>query len=79
VIQGWLTGMVIKQFSTVGRALAQSFTLLVIYFIGDQVYDSGSPHTMALALVAFSLPLSNMIFVNAAAEMQKLLVTEHGS
>eukprot|EP00931_Biecheleriopsis_adriatica_P048786 TRINITY_DN28193_c0_g1_i1.p1 TRINITY_DN28193_c0_g1~~TRINITY_DN28193_c0_g1_i1.p1 ORF type:complete len:845 (-),score=153.31 TRINITY_DN28193_c0_g1_i1:58-2592(-) len=73
VAQGWLTGVVIKQFSTVGRALAQSFTLLTIYFIGDPLFNTGAPHNLSLTLVTLTIPLSNQIFVKAVSEMEKMM------
>merc|ERR1719409_284692 len=41
VIQGWLTGVVIMKFSTVLRAIAQSSTILAIYFVGDPLMNKG--------------------------------------
>merc|ERR1712039_1165683 len=73
VAQGWLTGVVIKQFSTVLRAIAQASTILVIYFIGDPLVGAGSVQNIALTLVAFSIPFSTSIFMVAASEMKKAL------
>jgi len=74
VVQGWLTGVVIKQFSTVLRAIAQASTILVIYFIGDPLINPNSVHNMPLTLVAFVIPLSTTVFNVAVSEMEKVTV-----
>jgi len=73
VLQGWLTGVVIKQFSTVLRAIAQSSTILAIYFVGDPVLNPDSVRNWVLTLVAFVVPLSTALFMTAAAEMEKVM------
>jgi len=73
VIQGWLTGQVIKQFSTVLRAIAQSSTILVIYFIGSPLLQEDESHTYPLTLTACIVPLSTATFMLSVVEMQKVM------
>lgn len=72
VLQGWLTGVVIKQFSTVLRAIAQASTLLAIYFIGDPLLNPARVENIPLTLVAFAIPLSTIVFNVAVSEMEKV-------
>lgn len=73
VAQGWLTGKIIKEFSTVLRAIAQSSTILVIYFIGDPLLCSHCAMNWPLTLVAFMVPLSTATFMVAVTEMEKVV------
>jgi len=73
VLQGWLTGVVIKQFSTVLRAIAQGTTLLAIYFVGDPLLNGSSVHNLTLTLVAFIVPLSTALFNTAVSELEKVM------
>jgi len=72
IAQGWFTGVVIKQYSTVMRAVAQASTILVIYMIGDPLVNSGSAHNAPLTLVVFLIPLSTIVFLVSASEMEKV-------
>jgi len=72
VAQSWLNGKVIKQFSTVLRAVAQSSTILVIYFIGEPLLN-GTKHTWPLTLVACLVPLSTATFMVSVSEMEKVM------
>jgi len=72
VLQGWLTGVVIKQFSTVLRAIAQGTTILAIYFVGDPLLN----HTqlnLTLTLIALIVPLSTALFNVAVSEMERVM------
>jgi len=72
VLQGWMTGFVIKRFSTLSRALAQSFTLPAIYFVGDPLLSTGAPHSLTLTLVTLIIPLSSAVFGSAVSEMERI-------
>eukprot|EP00927_Polykrikos_kofoidii_P040018 TRINITY_DN3428_c0_g2_i1.p1 TRINITY_DN3428_c0_g2~~TRINITY_DN3428_c0_g2_i1.p1 ORF type:complete len:800 (+),score=80.95 TRINITY_DN3428_c0_g2_i1:98-2497(+) len=72
VLQAWLTGIVIKQFSTVSRAIAQASTILAIYFIGAPLLDPHSIHSLSLTIVALIVPLSTTIFMVSVSELQKV-------
>eukprot|EP00929_Paragymnodinium_shiwhaense_P078258 TRINITY_DN40536_c0_g1_i1.p1 TRINITY_DN40536_c0_g1~~TRINITY_DN40536_c0_g1_i1.p1 ORF type:complete len:908 (+),score=117.45 TRINITY_DN40536_c0_g1_i1:121-2844(+) len=73
VVQGWLTGVVIKQFSTVLRAIAQASTILAIYFVGDPLLNASGVHNLPLTLVAFIVPLSTTVFMVAVSESEKTM------
>mmetsp|Transcript_1544 Transcript_1544/g.4541 ORF Transcript_1544/g.4541 Transcript_1544/m.4541 type:complete len:963 (-) Transcript_1544:30-2918(-) len=72
-IQGWLVGKVTQRFSTVHRAIADSFSLLALYFICDPLFNGTSLSNMSLNLVAFIVPLSTATFAVATSEMQKVM------
>jgi drug/metabolite transporter (DMT)-like permease len=71
--QGWLVGKVTQRFSTVHRAIADSFSLLGIYFVGDPIFNGSSLGNVSLNLVAFIVPLSTATFAVATSEMQKVM------
>jgi len=73
VLQSWLTGVVIKQFSTVLRAIAQGTTILAIYFVGDPLLNPSSVHNLTLTLIAFIVPFSTALFNIAVSEMEKVM------
>merc|ERR1719221_1407577 len=70
--QGWLVGRVTQRFSVVHRAIADSFSLLTIYFLGDPIFNHTSLSDVSLNLVAFIVPLSTATFSAATSEMQKV-------
>lgn len=70
---GWLVGRLVQSFGTVHRAIADSFSLLVIYFVGDPLLNHTSLSNMCLNLVALVVPLSVGLFNVAAAEMRKVM------
>jgi len=70
--QGWLVGKVTQRFSVVHRAIADSFSLLTIYFVGDPIFNHTSLANVSLNLVAFIVPLSTATFSVATSEMQKV-------
>jgi len=74
--QGWLVGKVTQRFSVVHRAIADSFSLLTIYFIGDPVFNHTSLSNVCLNLVAFIVPISTATFSIATSEMQKVFEAE---
>jgi len=69
--QGWLVGKVTHTFSVVHRAIADSFSLLAIYFIGDPLFNGKSLQHSGLNLVAMIVPLSTATFSVATSEMQR--------
>eukprot|EP00930_Biecheleria_cincta_P104122 TRINITY_DN9629_c0_g1_i1.p1 TRINITY_DN9629_c0_g1~~TRINITY_DN9629_c0_g1_i1.p1 ORF type:complete len:1032 (-),score=136.43 TRINITY_DN9629_c0_g1_i1:240-3284(-) len=69
-IQGWMVGKVTQRFSVLHRAIADSFSLLGIYFIGDPLLNGKSLDNHALNLVAMVVPLSTATFSVASSEMQ---------
>eukprot|EP00931_Biecheleriopsis_adriatica_P035720 TRINITY_DN20582_c0_g2_i1.p1 TRINITY_DN20582_c0_g2~~TRINITY_DN20582_c0_g2_i1.p1 ORF type:complete len:1032 (-),score=182.76 TRINITY_DN20582_c0_g2_i1:41-3136(-) len=69
--QGWMVGKVTQRFSVVHRAIADSFSLLGIYFIGDPLFNGKSLSNSALNLVAMIVPLSTATFSAATSEMQR--------
>merc|ERR1712217_416795 len=70
--QGWLVGKVTQQFSVIHRAIADSFSLLAIYFIGDPIFNHTSLSNVGLNLVAFIVPVSTATFAVATSEMRKV-------
>eukprot|EP00933_Yihiella_yeosuensis_P037856 TRINITY_DN31857_c0_g1_i2.p1 TRINITY_DN31857_c0_g1~~TRINITY_DN31857_c0_g1_i2.p1 ORF type:complete len:818 (-),score=116.91 TRINITY_DN31857_c0_g1_i2:149-2428(-) len=69
---GWIVGRVVQEFSTVHRAVADAFSLLLVYFVGDPLINGASLGNMCLNMVAFIVPLSAAIFAVAASEMKKV-------
>jgi hypothetical protein len=72
-VQGWLTGQVNKEFSTVDRAIAQSSTILVIYFIGSPLLGDRASQSQPLTLMALIVPLSTALFNLSANELKKVI------
>lgn len=70
---GWLVGKLVQAFSTIDRAIADAFSLLLVYFIGDPLLNGTSLGNMCLNLVAFIVPLSTSIFAVASTEMQRVI------
>jgi len=73
VTQSWLVGKIIKKFSTVMRAIVQSSSILVIYFIGDPLLNPNYTSNLSLTFVAFLVPLSTATFMVAVSEMEKVM------
>lgn len=73
VLQGWMTGVVIKQFSTVERAVAQAITIVFIYFFGDPIIHSKNAHNLPLTMVALLIPMSTAVFNIAEAQVEKVV------
>lgn len=72
-VQGWLVGRVTQKFSVIHRAVADSFSLLALYFIGDPIFNHTSLANTALNLIAFIVPLATATFSAASSQMQKVL------
>lgn len=75
LFQGWLGAMVSYKFSTVERAIADSFSLLLVYFLCDPLLNSKDVDDALLNIVAFIVPLSAATFMAATAEIQWLFET----
>jgi drug/metabolite transporter (DMT)-like permease len=71
-VQGWLVGQVTQRFSVIHRAIADAFSLLLIYFVGDPVFNGKSLTDAGLNLVALIVPLSTATFSIATGEMQRV-------
>mmetsp|Transcript_56980 Transcript_56980/g.146659 ORF Transcript_56980/g.146659 Transcript_56980/m.146659 type:complete len:378 (+) Transcript_56980:1824-2957(+) len=88
---GWLIGKITKSFSTVHRAIADAFSTLLLYWVGDPMVFlllNGTGFTKsisdsALDMVSFIVPLSTVTFMVAAnamrtnAEMRGALMGNH--
>lgn len=73
IAYNWLVGKLVQKFSTVHRCMADSFSLLLLYFVGDPVLSHTSLDNMCLNLVAFIVPLSSALFAVSASEMQRVM------
>jgi len=74
---GWLVGKLVQAFSTVDRAIADNFSLLLVYFIGDPLLNHTSLENMCLNLLAFIVPLSTSIFAVASSEFERATQAAH--
>jgi len=75
VIYSWVTGLVVKQFSSVYRSIADGIMLLVVYFILTPILDHTAfpPPDLAKSFVVLIIPLSGTTFSYAASEMQAVM------
>jgi len=75
VIYSWVTGVVVKQFSSVYRSIADGITLLVVYFLLTPILDQTAfpPPDLAKSFVVLIIPLSGTTFSYAASEMQAVV------
>lgn len=69
------TGLVVKQFSSVMRAIADGLNLVVIYFLLTPLLNNTGfpPGNLADDFMILIIPLSGMAFSVSAAEMQKVV------
>mmetsp|Transcript_102589 Transcript_102589/g.319691 ORF Transcript_102589/g.319691 Transcript_102589/m.319691 type:complete len:605 (-) Transcript_102589:20-1834(-) len=82
VAQGWLIGMITKQFSTIHRAIADAFSTLLLYWVGDPCVNmlvKGVRYLdlvkdLCLDMVSFIVPLSTVIFMVATSQMKEVMV-----
>jgi len=72
VFYGFITGLVVTNFGGVIRAIADNFSLLLVYTIGDPLINGTHLNDMSLNLTALILPLSSQTFSEAAEELQKI-------
>jgi len=77
VVYNWVTGLVVKEFSSVYRSVADGIMLLVVYFLLTPLLDhTGLPfEDMAKTLVCLMVPISGTTFSYAAMEMQKVMAS----
>jgi len=81
VAQGWLIGQITKQFSTIHRAIADAFSTLLLYWVGDpgvRYLVHGTPYLtsvkdFALDMVSFIVPLSTVTFMVATSQMKEVM------
>lgn len=72
VLHSTIVGMVVTRFSSVYRAVADNFSLLLVYFVGDPWVWGSSTSDKSTNLVAFILPLSSQAFTLAASELKRV-------
>jgi len=81
VVYSWVTGLVVKQFSSIYRSVADGIMLLVLYFALTPLMDQ-TPfpiQDMAKLCVVLMVPLSGTTFSYAAWEMQQAIETAEGA
>merc|ERR1740121_1202444 len=74
VVYSWVTGLVVKKFSSVYRSVADGIMLLVVYFALGLIFDGPEipPWAdLAKSFVVLMVPISGTTFSYAAAEMQQ--------
>jgi len=77
VVYSWVTGLVVKQFSSVYRSIADGLMLLLVFFILTPILDqSGFPDNLTKVFVVLIIPLSGTTFSYAASEMQAVMAAE---
>jgi len=72
VFYGFITGLVVTKFGGVLRAVADNFSLLLVYALGDPLINGTNLDDMALNLTALILPLSSQAFSQAADELKTI-------
>lgn len=84
VVYNFATGLVVKQFSSVYRSVADGIMLLFLYFVLTPWLDGAGSFPfddMAKSMVVLMVPISGTTFSYAAAEMQKVMevaTLQHG-
>lgn len=76
VIYNFATGLVVKQFSSVYRSVADGIMLMVLYFLLTPLLDNSGRFPfwdMAKNMVVLMVPVSGTTFTYAASEMQKVM------
>eukprot|EP00415_Alexandrium_ostenfeldii_P000242 UN0242 len=81
VFYGFITGLVVTKFGGVLRAIADNFSLLMVYMVGDPLVNGTNLDDMALNLTALILPLSSQAFSQAAHELKTIqrIKEDHGA
>merc|ERR1712056_167060 len=77
VFYSWITGVVVKQFSSIHRSIADGFSLLLIYFVLDPLIRGKDWSNWALDLMALIMPLSIVTFTFASSEMERVMEQAH--
>lgn len=75
VVYSWATGLVVKQFSSVYRSVADGIMLLIVYFFLTPLLDNTQLPILdtAKSMVVLMVPLSGTTFSYAASEMHKAM------
>merc|ERR1711974_272887 len=86
VFHGWIIGLLVRQFSSVHRAIADGFTIVPMYFLVEPLF-SRLPYqsfkdayytgprgiiNWAKDAMALIMPLAGMLYLFARTEMQKV-------
>lgn len=71
VFHSSVTGAVVKQFSSVARALADAMSLMLVYFVGDPLFNDTSLNDNSLNLIALIFPMSSQLFSCASYELEQ--------
>merc|ERR1712050_609910 len=79
VFYSWITGVVVKQFSSIHRSIADGFSLLLLYFVLDPLIRGKDWSNWALDLMALIMPLSIVTFSCAASEMEHVMEQAHNA
>lgn len=72
VLYSWLTGVVVKHFSSIHRSIADGFSLLLIYFCLDPLLRGKDWSNFALDGMALIMPFSIVTFTSASDAMTAL-------
>lgn len=72
VLYSWVTGVVVKQFSSIHRSIADGFSLLLIYFCLDPLLRGKDWSNFALDGMALIMPFSIVTFTSASDAMTAL-------
>lgn len=72
IFYGFITGLVVTKFGSVKRAIADAFSLMLVYFVGDPLIKGSSLADTALNLTCCILPLSSQCFSIAAEELRRV-------
>jgi len=72
VFYGFITGLVVTRLGGVLRAIADNFSLLLVYAVGDPLFNGTNLNDMSLNLTAVILPLSSQAFSQAAEELRRV-------
>lgn len=78
---GWLVGVVTKRFSTMHRAIADAFSTLLLYWVGEPLFSAQpylvSVQDICLDMVSFIVPLSTVTFMVATSQMKEVMLAAH--
>eukprot|EP00930_Biecheleria_cincta_P005209 TRINITY_DN106125_c0_g1_i1.p1 TRINITY_DN106125_c0_g1~~TRINITY_DN106125_c0_g1_i1.p1 ORF type:complete len:758 (-),score=85.98 TRINITY_DN106125_c0_g1_i1:363-2636(-) len=72
VLYSWITGVVVKHFSSIHRSIADGFSLLLIYFCLDPLLRGKDWSNFALDGMALIMPFSIVTFTSASDAMTAL-------
>eukprot|EP00928_Gymnodinium_smaydae_P064920 TRINITY_DN48153_c0_g1_i1.p1 TRINITY_DN48153_c0_g1~~TRINITY_DN48153_c0_g1_i1.p1 ORF type:complete len:1016 (+),score=165.42 TRINITY_DN48153_c0_g1_i1:427-3048(+) len=74
MLYSWVTGLVVRQFSSVMRSVADGIMLLVLFNFLAPAFEGMPfpPRDLAMELVVLVVPLSGAVFSIAASELEKV-------